>query len=33
MARSESVVPVNFAKEPNDLQVYQGAMLDETLDA
>ena len=31
MARPESVVPVNFARESNDLQVHQRAVLDETL--
>jgi hypothetical protein len=32
VARPESVAPVNFARESNDLQVWQRAMLDETLD-
>ena len=32
LARPESVEPVNFARESNDLQVWQRAMLDETLD-
>jgi hypothetical protein len=33
LARPESVAPVNFASESNDLQVWQRAILDETLDA
>ena len=33
LARPESVAPLNFASESNDLQVYQRALLDETLDA
>jgi hypothetical protein len=32
MARSESVTPVNFARESNGLQVWQWAMLDVLLD-
>jgi hypothetical protein len=32
MARPESVAPVDFARESNDLQVQQQTLLDETLD-